>query len=103
MLYNIFKHEGIVMTYNYDDYLMTPEEFADVVVATMHDQDLFHRNTKYHPEDIEAAFSQIAYTVAKSISHLSIRNNVKDKNISINTNEDVYSRYSEWKRTKKSV
>ena len=73
--------ERIAMSYNYQDYLLTPEEFADLVVATMHDQNLFDRSGKYHPEDIEAAFSQISYTIAKSISHLSIRNNARDRNM----------------------
>ncbi len=73
--------KGSIMSYNYHDYLVTPEEFADLVVSTMHDQNLFDRSGKYHPEDIEAAFSQISYTIAKSISHLSIRNNARDRNM----------------------
>jgi hypothetical protein len=73
--------KGSIMSYNYQDYLMTPEEFAEMVISIMHEQNCFDRSRDYHPEDIEAAFSQIAYAVAKGISHLSIRNNARDRNM----------------------
>ena len=75
------------MSYNFNDYLMTPEEFAELVVATMHEQQYFDRNSKHHPEDIETAFSSIAYTVARSISHLSVRNKATDRNMIVGKNE----------------
>jgi len=47
---------------------LTPQEFADIVVDSLVENNYFRRDEKAHPEDIEAAFSTTATAVARAIS-----------------------------------
>ena len=64
-----------------NNYYLTVDEFAKLVTEAVYECGYFKPGDRNHPEDIEAAFSQIAYTIAKSISNLSIRNNARDRNM----------------------
>jgi chaperonin GroEL (HSP60 family) len=46
---------------------LTPQEFADIIVNSLEDNNYFKRNEKAHPVDIEAAFSTTASAVAHAI------------------------------------
>ena len=46
---------------------LTPQEFADIIVESLEDNNYFKRNEKAHPVDIEAAFSTTASAVAHAI------------------------------------
>lgn len=46
---------------------LTPQEFADIVVSSLEENNYFKRDEKAHPEDIEAAFSTTATAVAHAI------------------------------------
>lgn len=49
---------------------LTPQEFADIIVESLEDNNYFKRNEKAHPVDIEAAFSATASAVATAIDHI---------------------------------
>lgn len=46
---------------------LTPEEFANIIVDSLEDNNYFKRNEKAHPIDIEAAFSTTASAIAHAI------------------------------------
>ena len=46
---------------------LTPQEFADIIVDSLENNDYFKRNEKAHPVDIEAAFSTTASAIATAI------------------------------------
>ena len=46
---------------------LTPQEFADIIVESLEDNNYFKRDEKAHPVDIEAAFSTTASAVAHAI------------------------------------
>lgn len=60
-------------------FYMTPQEFADVVVQTLHDGGYFKKDQKAHPSDIETAFSSAAFAVASGMDAI-VRKNVKKNN-----------------------
>ena len=46
---------------------LTPQEFADIIVESLENNNSFKRNEKAHPVDIEAAFSTTASAIATAI------------------------------------
>lgn len=46
---------------------LTPQEFANIIVDSIEDNNYFKRDEKAHPVDIEAAFSTTATAVAHAI------------------------------------
>lgn len=46
---------------------LTPQEFADIIVDSLENNNYFKRNEKAHPVDIEAAFSTTASAIATAI------------------------------------
>ena len=46
---------------------LTPQEFADIIVESLENNNYFKRNEKAHPVDIEAAFSTTASAIATAI------------------------------------
>ena len=46
---------------------LTPEEFANIIVDSLEDNNYFKRNEKAHPVDIESAFSTTASAIAHAI------------------------------------
>ena len=46
---------------------LTPQEFADIIVNSLEDNNYFRRDEKAHPIDIEAAFSTTASAIAHAI------------------------------------
>ena len=50
---------------NYPNWYMTVDEFAALVADTVYECGYFNRGDRVHPEDIEAAFSSVATSVAK--------------------------------------
>lgn len=46
---------------------LTPQEFADIVVESLEENNYFKRDELAHPGDIEAAFSTTASAVAHAI------------------------------------
>ena len=46
---------------------LTPQEFANIIVDSLEDNNYFKRDEKAHPVDIEAAFSTTATAVAHAI------------------------------------
>ena len=46
---------------------MTTEEFADMVVQALHDQDYFKKDSKNHPGDIVIAFTSAAESIAAAL------------------------------------
>ena len=46
---------------------LTPQEFANIIVDSLEDNNYFKRDEKAHPVDIEAAFSTTASAVAHAI------------------------------------
>lgn len=46
---------------------LTPQEFADIIVDSLEDNNYFKRNEKAHPSDIEVAFSTTASAMAHAI------------------------------------
>lgn len=51
--------------YTTPNYYMTPQEFAEVIVDCLEEQNYFKRNEKAHPEDIVIAFTSQAEAIAK--------------------------------------
>ena len=60
-------------------FYMTPQEFADIVVQTLHDGGYFKKDQKAHPSDIETAFSSAAFAVASGMDAI-VRKNIKSNN-----------------------
>jgi hypothetical protein len=46
---------------------MTTEEFADMVVQALHDQNYFKKGGKHHPGDIVIAFTSAAESIASAL------------------------------------
>ena len=46
---------------------LTPQEFANIIVDSLEDNNYFKRDEKAHPVDIEAAFSTTATAIAHAI------------------------------------
>lgn len=46
---------------------LTPQEFADIIVDSLEENNYFKRDEKAHPVDIEAAFSTTAVAIAHAI------------------------------------
>ena len=46
---------------------MTTEEFADMVVQALHDQEYFKKGSKNHPGDIVIAFTSAAESIAAAL------------------------------------
>jgi chaperonin GroEL (HSP60 family) len=46
---------------------LTPQEFANIIVDSLEDNNYFKRDEKAHPVDIEAAFSTTASAIAHAI------------------------------------
>jgi hypothetical protein len=55
------------MTWNKPAWYLTPQEFADIIVDSLEDNNYFKRDEKAHPVDIEAAFSTTASAIAHAI------------------------------------
>lgn len=47
---------------------MTTQEFADLVVQALHEQEYFKTDDIAHPEDIAFAFSTIGHTISTAMS-----------------------------------
>ena len=47
---------------------MSTEEFAELIVTALHEQDYFKRGTKHHPGDIAYSFTNIGESVATAFS-----------------------------------
>lgn len=47
---------------------MSTEEFAELIVTALHEQDYFKRGTKHHPEDIAYSFTSISESMATALS-----------------------------------
>lgn len=59
---------------NIENYYLTPREFADIIVEIVEEQYSFPEDKKMHPEDIEVAFSNVAFSVAKGITFVTDKN-----------------------------
>jgi hypothetical protein len=46
---------------------MTTEEFADMIVQALHDQNYFKKDSKNHPGDIVIAFTSAAESIASAL------------------------------------
>lgn len=46
---------------------MTTEEFADMVIQALHDQNYFKKGGKHHPGDIVIAFTSAAESIASAL------------------------------------
>lgn len=47
---------------------MSTEEFAELIVTALHEQDYFKRGTKHHPGDIAYSFTNIGESMASAFS-----------------------------------
>jgi hypothetical protein len=70
---------------------LTPQEFADIIINSLEDNNYFKRNEKAHPVDIEAAFSTTASAVAHAIDAVGkkIHDAEKSKKKAMMTNTDL--------------
>ena len=86
---------------------LTPQEFANIIIDSLEENNYFKRDEKAHPVDIEAAFSTTASAVATAIDAIgrkmheeSIRTasekqammqtkNLKKSNINVNTSDNL--------------
>ncbi len=59
---------------------MTTEEFAELVVATLDQQEYFKRGQKSHPEDIAVAFTAAAETIGSTMSWAISKDHTNKKN-----------------------
>jgi hypothetical protein len=55
------------MTWNKPAWYLTPQEFADIIVYSLEENNYFKRDEKAHPVDIESAFSTTASAIAHAI------------------------------------
>jgi hypothetical protein len=51
------------------EWYVTPQEFADLIVLTLDENDYFKSNEKAHPQDIETMFSVTAKAIADGIAY----------------------------------
>lgn len=88
---NVIKER--VMNHKYQ---MTVQEFADLVASTVYECGYFQKGELAHPEDIEAAFTSVATSVAKGatfmIRKLNTNNTKYTDTGSISSNVNVYSK-----------
>jgi hypothetical protein len=77
--------------WNKPAWYLTPQEFADIIVNSLEDNNYFKRNEKAHPVDIEAAFSTTASAVAYAIDAVGkkIHDAEKTKKKAMMTNTDL--------------
>lgn len=47
---------------------MSTEEFAELIVSALHEQDYFKRGTKHHPGDIAYSFTCLGESMAVALS-----------------------------------
>jgi len=80
-------------------FYMTPQEFADLIVDTLEDGNLFKRDQKTHPIDLEASFSTVAFAIANGIYAISKKYD-KTYQYNINLSSHNIDNYSEWKKNK---
>lgn len=78
---------------NIEKFFMTPQEFADIIVETMHEGNYFKKDQKAHPVDLEVAFSAAAFAIAMGIDAIA-RKNIKSSQFNLDSH-DIPS-YSEW-------
>lgn len=70
---------------------LTPQEFANIIVDSLEQNNYFKRNEKAHPVDIEAAFSTTASAIAVAIDaigkkiHEEGKRNASEKNAMMQT------------------
>ena len=55
------------MKYEHPEWYMTSQEFADLIVLTLEENDYFKRSQKAHPQDIEYIFSVTAKAIAQGV------------------------------------
>jgi chaperonin GroEL (HSP60 family) len=53
--------------WNKPAWYLTPQEFAEIIINSLEDNNYFKRDEKAHPVDIESAFSTTASAVAHAI------------------------------------
>jgi hypothetical protein len=51
------------------EWYVTPQEFANLIVLTLDENDYFKSNEKAHPQDIETMFSVTAKAIADGIAY----------------------------------
>jgi hypothetical protein len=54
--------------YGNSNLYMNTQEFAELVVQALHDQEYFKKNETAHPQDIAYAFSTVAETIGSAMS-----------------------------------
>ena len=59
---------------------LTPQEFANIIVDSLEDNNYFKRDEKAHPVDIEAAFSTTATAVAHAIDAIGKKIHDEERN-----------------------
>lgn len=64
---------------NKPDWYLTPEEFAEIIVDSLEENNYFKRDELAHPVDIEAAFSTTAAAIATAIDHVGKKIHKKNK------------------------
>ena len=82
---------------NIEKFFMTPQEFADIIIETMHEGNYFKKDQKAHPVDLEVAFSAAAFAIAMGIDAIA-RKNIKSNPYNFNLDSHNISNYSEWKK-----
>lgn len=60
---------------------LTPQEFANIIVESLEENNYFKRDEKAHPIDIEAAFSTTAVAIAHAIDAVGKKIYDSDKKI----------------------
>jgi hypothetical protein len=53
------------MSWERPAWYMTTDEFANLIVESLHEQNYFKKGERVHPEDIVAAFTSTAESIAK--------------------------------------
>lgn len=82
---------------NIENFYMTPQEFADLIVETLQESNYFKKDQKAHPVDIEAAFSTVAFAIASGIDAIA-RKNIRSNSYSFNLESHNINNFSEWKK-----
>ena len=73
--------EGKEMTYwKKPAWYLTPQEFANIIVDSLEDNNYFKRDEKAHPVDIEAAFSTTATAIAHAIDAIGKKIHDEERN-----------------------
>jgi hypothetical protein len=66
------------MKYEHPEWYMTTQEFADLIVLTLEENDYFKSNEKAHPQDIEYMFSIIGKAIAQGVSYVGTKSSQKN-------------------------